>query len=97
VHTSLDAYIAQKPSAARIYALSTRGQTAHHRVDYRAGDALIFGPETRGLPKEFLSSLPERQCLRIPMVAGSRSLNLSNAVTVVVYEAWRQLGFPGGQ
>jgi tRNA (cytidine/uridine-2'-O-)-methyltransferase len=62
-------------------------------VSYQPGDALLFGPETRGLPAETLRFLGEQAVLRLPMVAGSRSLNLSNTVAVVVYEAWRQQGF----
>jgi tRNA (cytidine/uridine-2'-O-)-methyltransferase len=62
-------------------------------VSYQPGDALLFGPETRGLPAETLQALGEPSVLRLPMVAGSRSLNLSNTVAVVVYEAWRQQGF----
>ncbi len=62
---------------------------------FQEGDALLFGPETRGLPLEVLQTLPVEQWLRLPMVAQSRSLNLSNAVAVFVYEAWRQLGFDG--
>jgi tRNA (cytidine/uridine-2'-O-)-methyltransferase len=65
------------------------------RVEYRPGDAFIFGPETRGLPDELLASFDPQYRLRLPMVAGSRSLNLSNAVAVVVYEAWRQNEFAG--
>ncbi|MDX1489561.1 MAG: TrmH family RNA methyltransferase, partial [Acidiferrobacterales bacterium] len=64
-------------------------------ISYQKGDALIFGPETRGLPPEILEGVPPDQRLRLPMRPGVRSLNLSNAVAVVVYEAWRQLGFPG--
>ncbi len=64
---------------------------------YRPGDALLFGPETRGLPQALLDALPPDQRLRLPLVPGNRSLNLSNAVAVAVYEAWRQRGFPGGQ
>ena len=62
-----------------------------------AGDALLFGPETRGLPATILADPVVNECLRIPMVPGSRSLNLSNTVAVVVYEAWRQRGFSGGE
>ncbi len=79
----------------RIWAASTRGDRFHHEVAYRAGDALVFGPETRGLSQGFLDALPAEQIIRIPMVPESRSLNLSNAVAVTVYEAWRQLGFEG--
>lgn len=79
----------------RVFALSTRGRTRYTEPDYRAGDALLFGPETRGLPQDTLDALPPAQRLRLPMRAGNRSLNLSNAAAVVVYEAWRQLGFDG--
>ncbi|HSP01357.1 MAG TPA: tRNA (uridine(34)/cytosine(34)/5-carboxymethylaminomethyluridine(34)-2'-O)-methyltransferase TrmL [Thioalkalivibrio sp.] len=79
----------------RIFALTTRGGPAHSSPAYQAGDAFLFGPETRGLPLEILDTLPEERRLRIPMVPDSRSLNLSNAVAVVVYEAWRQAGYTG--
>ncbi|MDN3555879.1 tRNA (uridine(34)/cytosine(34)/5-carboxymethylaminomethyluridine(34)-2'-O)-methyltransferase TrmL [Halomonas maura] len=79
----------------RVFAVSTRGRTGYHTPSYREGDALVFGPETRGLPQALLDALPEAQRLRIPMLAESRSLNLSNACAVVVYEAWRQLDFVG--
>jgi tRNA (cytidine/uridine-2'-O-)-methyltransferase len=79
----------------RVFALSTRGRTGHTEPAYRPGDAFLLGPEGSGLPAEVLASLPPERCLRIPMVAGSRSLNLSNAAAVIVYEAWRQLGFAG--
>ena len=78
----------------RLLALSTRGRTRYTDTAFARGDALVFGPETRGLPDDFLSALPPAQRLRIPMRPASRSLNLSNAVAIVVYEAWRQLGFP---
>lgn len=81
----------------RVFAFSTRCSESYADVDYRAGDAFLFGPETRGLPQETLDSLPESRRLRIPMFEGSRSLNLSNAVAVVVYEAWRQTGFSGAR
>ena len=77
----------------RLYALSTRGTTNYDTIAFQPGDGFLFGPETRGLPAEVLESVPAGQRLRIPMLAGNRSLNLSNAVAVVVYEAWRQQGF----
>lgn len=80
----------------RVFALSTRGQTRYDVPAYAAGDAFLFGPETRGLPVSLLDALPGGQVLRIPMHAGSRSLNLANAVAVVLYEAWRQVGFSDG-
>lgn len=80
----------------RVFALSTRGKTRHDVPRYRQHDAFLLGPETRGLPVEILDALPAEQRLRLPMRADSRSLNLSNAAAVIVYEAWRQLGFDGG-
>lgn len=80
---------------ARLLAFSTRGQTLYTDVKYGPGDALLFGPETRGLPAELLASLPPEQRLCLPMVTASRSLNLSNSVAVAVFEAWRQQGFAG--
>ena len=80
----------------RLFALSTRNSLRYDQALFREGDALLFGPETRGLPAEVLSSLPPERRLRLPMREGNRSLNLSNAAAVVVYEAWRQLGFDGG-
>jgi tRNA (cytidine/uridine-2'-O-)-methyltransferase len=81
----------------RVFALSTRGTTTHDAPVYEAGDAFLFGPETRGLPQAVLESLPPERRLRLPMKENSRSLNLANSAAVVVYEAWRQLGFPGGR
>jgi tRNA (cytidine/uridine-2'-O-)-methyltransferase len=81
---------------ARLFALSTRGKTRHDKADYKAGDAFVFGPETKGLPQELLDSLPIEQRIRVPLVPGNRSLNLSNTVALVVYEAWRHLDFAGG-
>ena len=81
--------------AKRMFAFSTHAQRRHTEPEYREGDALLFGPETRGLPPEILHSVPEERRLRLPLRPGNRSLNLSNAVAVAVYEAWRQLGFAG--
>ncbi len=92
VHDNWDACLAAL-GESRLYALSTRGRTTYSEADFRAGDSLVFGPETRGLPDALLESLPPEQRLRVPMLAHSRSLNLSNSVAVVVYEAWRQQGF----
>lgn len=77
----------------RVFAFSRFATRNYAEVRYQDGDALMFGPETRGLPKTLLGELPESQRVLIPMRAGNRSLNLSNAVAVGVYEAWRQLGF----
>ena len=76
-----------------LYAFSTRASRRFTDARFVAGDALLFGPETRGLPVEVLNSLGSDYCLRIPLVNHSRSLNLSNSVAIAVYEAWRQLGF----
>jgi tRNA (cytidine/uridine-2'-O-)-methyltransferase len=93
-HNSLQAFLdAVQP--ARLWALSTKGTSLYTTVSYRANDALLFGPETRGLPGELLDELGSKRVLRVPMLPGSRSLNLSNAVAAVVYEAWRQLDFGG--
>lgn len=91
-HASLDALRAALPES-RLLALSTRGQTPYHQVRYRADDVLLFGPETRGLPQALLTELEQEQRLFVPMQPGNRSLNLANAVAVVVYEAWRQMNF----
>ena len=80
----------------RLHAFTTRAQRLYSNVEYRPGDALLFGPETRGLPQALLAQLPHEALLRLPLQPQNRSLNLSNAVAVVVYEAWRQLGFIGG-
>jgi len=80
----------------RLFALSTRGTLGYDQPAYRDGDAFLFGPETRGLPQEVLDALPPEQRLRLPMRPDNRSLNLSNTVAVMVFEAWRQQGFVGG-
>ena len=95
VHASLDVCV-QALDSPRVFALSTRGVTNYSETQFRPGDALLFGPETRGLPQQVLDALPRRQRLRLPMRAGNRSLNLANAAAVVVYEAWRQNAFGGG-
>jgi len=79
----------------RWFALSTRGSTRYDTARFLPGDAFLFGPETRGLPEPVLDSCPEPRRLCIPMRTGNRSLNLSNAAAVLVYEAWRQQGFAG--
>lgn len=79
----------------RIFAVSTKGTTSYAEARYESEDYLVFGPETRGLPQSIRDTLPADQVLRIPMRAESRSLNLSNAAAILVYEAWRQLGFIG--
>ena len=79
----------------RVFAIETGAGRCYAEADFRPGDAVLFGRETSGLPRAVLDSLPPQQILSIPMCAGNRSLNLSNAVAVVVYEAWRQQGFSG--
>ena len=100
LHDSLDAALLaiERANAAppRLFALSTRGRTRFDMPRYAAGDAFVFGPETRGLPSGVLESLPPEQRLRLPMRPDNRSLNLSNSVAIVVFEAWRQHGFAGG-
>ena len=100
VHDDLDAALAviaqANGSAPRVFALSTRGTTRFDSPAYRPGDAFLFGSETAGLPQAVLDAVPAEQRLRLPMRPGNRSLNLSNAAAVVVYEAWRQAGFAGG-
>jgi len=80
----------------RLFAITTRGSRRHDTVAYRENDVFVFGPESRGLPQALIDALPAEQRIRLPMRTAARSLNLSNAVAVVVYEAWRQLGFAGG-
>lgn len=100
VHADLDAAVAHlreaHGDAFRLFAFSTRGTVRFDTPRYREGDAFLFGPETRGLPQEVLDAVPEPQRLRLPMRPGVRSLNLSNAVAVTVFEAWRQQGYAGG-
>jgi len=96
VHESLETALSAI-APARLFALSTRGTTAYDRPRYAAGDAFLFGNETAGLPEHVLRQAPPERRLRLPMRPRNRSLNLSNAVAVVVFEAWRQLGHPGGQ
>ncbi|MCW5591197.1 MAG: tRNA (cytidine(34)-2'-O)-methyltransferase [Burkholderiales bacterium] len=79
----------------RLFAFTTRGARRFDEVDYRRDDVFVFGPETAGLPDGFLAAFPPENRVRLPMVPGNRSLNLSNAVAVAVFEAWRQWGYPG--
>ena len=82
---------------ARLFALSTKGTCHHARAGLLPGDAFVFGSESRGLPAHVLADIEESRRLRLPLMPGNRSLNLSNAVAIVVYEAWRQQGFVGGE
>ena len=97
VHTSWPALLqAERPDPARCFAFTTRGRRPFAEVAWRAGDWLIFGNETAGLAPELCESFAARQCVRLPLRPGQRSLNLSNAVAVAVFEAWRQNGYSGG-
>ncbi len=95
-HASLDECL-EALGQPRLFAFSARASRRFDQVDYRRNDALLFGPETRGLPDEALARVPESQRLTLPMRPGQRSLNLSNAVAVAVFEAWRQLGYTGAR
>jgi len=93
-HASFSAFLqAQKPE--RVFGLSTHGARSLYTCRFQPGDAFLFGPETRGLPAEVRATLGEERVLRIPLQPENRSLNLSNAAAVVVYEAWRQNEFDG--
>ena len=81
----------------RLLAFSTRARRLYTEMQYKENDALLFGPETRGLPQELLDTLPQEHRLRLPLLPDNRSLNLSNTVAIAVYEAWRQQGFRGGK
>ena len=95
VHRSWPDYL-RATESSRVYALSTKGSKCYSKVQYQVGDSLLFGPETRGLPEDLRREIGVEHVLRLPMQADSRSLNLSNTVSIVVYEAWRQLGFQSG-
>jgi tRNA (cytidine/uridine-2'-O-)-methyltransferase len=94
VHRNLEACF-EALGRPRWFAFTTRAAATHDSASFRAGDALVFGAETRGLPQAVLDACSEERRVRIPMLGGARSMNLSNAVAVAVYEAWRQLGFDG--
>ncbi len=87
----------KKSAPQRVFGLSTKGSVTYSDVRYEKGDFLVFGPETRGLPAEIREEIGNERVLRLPMLPDSRSLNLSNATAIVVYEAWRQLGFAAGK
>lgn len=97
VHAGWNAYLEQeKPDPHRMFALTTHGSTPFAELSFQPGDVFVFGSETRGLAPSLRESFPPRQRIRLPMRPNNRSLNLSNAVAVVVFEAWRQQGYPGG-
>lgn len=80
----------------RMFAVTTKAKQLYNKISYQPGDVFVFGPETRGLPKNILESFPTEQQIRLPMLPQSRSLNLSNSAAILVYEAWRQQQFSGG-
>ena len=94
VHANLDDCLSDL-AGARLFAVETGAARRYSDLGYRAGDAFLFGPETRGLPDEVLTRVGPDHCVHIPMHAGSRSINLSNTVALVTFEAWRQIGFSG--
>jgi tRNA (cytidine/uridine-2'-O-)-methyltransferase len=94
-HANYTAFLEQM-AGRRILACTTKGSRPHDQLEYKAGDVLLFGSETAGLPPEVLNSIDVQHRLRIPMQAHCRSMNLSNAVAIISYEAWRQCGFVGG-
>ena len=96
IYDDLAAFV-QTVQPSRMLACSTKGGQDYTGIQYEPGDALLFGPETRGLPLELLESLPPENRLRIPMLPNNRSLNLDNAVSIIVYEAWRQQAFKGAE
>ncbi len=94
IHEDYESFLAtEKPQT--LYGASTKGSARYDQAPYKAGDYLMFGPETRGLPVEIRESLAKDHVLKLPMCADSRSLNLSNSVAIFVFEAWRQLNFEG--
>lgn len=97
VHKNWEAFIAsERPPADRLFAMTTHGSSIFSQLAFRPGDYFVFGAETRGLAKELRESFPPQQRIRLPMRPDNRSLNLSNTVAIVVYEAWRQNDFAGG-
>ena len=97
VHKSWDALVEQEaPDLSRMFAFTTRGSGRFHDSSFQPGDWFVFGAETRGLPAALLERFPAEQRVRLPMRPGNRSMNLSNTVAIVVFEAWRQMGFEGG-
>ncbi len=95
-HPNFQAF-SQHLGTRRLFAFTTKARRRYTEASFQAGDVLLFGPETRGLPAEILETLSDERKLRLPMMPGNRSLNLSNAVAVAVYEAWRQQDFRGGR
>ncbi|KPZ69430.1 MULTISPECIES: tRNA (uridine(34)/cytosine(34)/5-carboxymethylaminomethyluridine(34)-2'-O)-methyltransferase TrmL [Shewanella] len=95
-HKNFEAFL-EAMQGKRIMACTTKGSRPHSELEFAADDVLLFGPETRGLPMDIIESIPTSQRLRIPMAASNRSLNLSNSVAIISYEAWRQLDYAGAE
>ncbi|GIU51091.1 tRNA (uridine(34)/cytosine(34)/5-carboxymethylaminomethyluridine(34)-2'-O)-methyltransferase TrmL [Shewanella sp. KT0246] len=95
-HKNFEAFL-EAMQGKRIMACTTKGSRPHSELEFAKDDVLLFGPETRGLPMEIIESIPTSQRLRIPMAASNRSLNLSNSVAIISYEAWRQLDYVGAE
>ncbi|MCC4834434.1 tRNA (uridine(34)/cytosine(34)/5-carboxymethylaminomethyluridine(34)-2'-O)-methyltransferase TrmL [Shewanella sp. 10N.7] len=95
-HKNFEAFL-EAMAGKRIMACTTKGSRPHSELAFAKDDVLLFGPETRGLPMEIIESIPTSQRLRIPMAASNRSLNLSNSVAIISYEAWRQLDYAGAE
>jgi len=95
-HSNFEQYLLSE-APTRLFAISTKGTSSYSDITYKAGDTFIFGPETRGLPDDILSQISAANILRIPMKPDSRSLNLSNTVAILSYEAWRQNDFEGNR
>ncbi|QQX79952.1 tRNA (uridine(34)/cytosine(34)/5-carboxymethylaminomethyluridine(34)-2'-O)-methyltransferase TrmL [Shewanella sp. KX20019] len=93
-HKNFESFLAAM-QGKRIMACTTKGSRPHSELSFKQDDVLLFGPESRGLPADIIDSIPTEQRLRIPMMSTSRSLNLSNAVAIISYEAWRQLDYQG--
>ncbi|MCL1060459.1 tRNA (uridine(34)/cytosine(34)/5-carboxymethylaminomethyluridine(34)-2'-O)-methyltransferase TrmL [Shewanella gelidimarina] len=93
-HKNFESFL-EAMQGKRIMACTTKGSRPHSEISFKQDDVLLFGPETRGLPADIIDSIPTEQRLRIPMMSTSRSLNLSNAVAIISYEAWRQLDYQG--
>ena len=96
VHKNFDEFLAWSGSR-RIFACTTKARQHHHQASYQDEDILLFGPESRGLPEDVLNQVNDRQKIRIPMLPDSRSLNLSNATAIILYQAWQQLDFSGAK
>lgn len=94
-HENFEAFIANE-QPKRLFAITTKATRYHHEVNFEQGDYVMFGSETKGLPESVRQQIPDQDKIRIPMVEGSRSMNLSNSAAVIIYEAWRQLGFKNG-